>query len=526
MTDSQELGKITRRAGVVALFTLLSRLFGAARDIIVFHVFGAGAATDAFFVAFTIPNVFRRLVAEGALTIAFIPVYTETRQNQGPDAARKLSNAVFTLLFLVVGAIVALGSIFSGAMVYAFASGFSANAEQFALASMLTRWMFPYLLFISAVALCMGLLNAHKHFAAPAAAPVLLNIAIIASVVYADLFDPPIFSMAVGVLVGGLAQLALQVPVLIRYGLMPRPSFDFNQAPLRKLLRLMVPAVFGLAVYQVNIVVLRQLASYLPQGQISYYYNANRLSELALGVFAIAIATAALPSLSEQAARADMKAVLKTFGDAFVLTNFITIPAAAGLAALALPVVSVLYLHGRFELVDAEQTARTLMAFAPGLIAIATVRVVAQTFYALSDTRSPTEVAAAVLFFNATIGMILVGPFQVQGLAATLSLTSAIQALLLLIMLRRKLGSIGLRKIALSSFRQVITASLMGLMVYYLANLGQWSKGPASIRNLLVLSLSISLGAALYFILNYFLGAEEARSLLQAVQRRRNRAHK
>lgn len=521
MSEASEVSKITRSAGVVALFTLLSRVFGAVRDIIVFHVFGASAATDAFFVAFTIPNVFRRLVAEGALTIAFIPVYTETREKQGPEAARRFANAVFTLLFLVVGVTVVLGSLFSGAMVYAFASGFAGDPAQFALASQLTRWMFPYLLFISAVALCMGLLNANKHFAAPAAAPVLLNIAIITSVIWADLFDPPIFSMAVGVLVGGVAQLSLQIPVLIRRGLLPRPSFQFNQAPVKKLLRLMGPAVFGLAVYQINIVVLRQLASYLPQGQISYYYNANRLTELALGVFAIAIATAALPSLSEQASRGETKALLKTFRDAFVLTNFVTIPATVGLGVLALPIVSVLYLHGQFTLSDATATSHALLAFAPGLVAIATVRVVVQTFYALSDTRSPTEVATVVLFLNTFIGMILVDPFEVQGLAATLSITSAAQAFLLMLLLRRKLGPIGLRQVAGASLRQLLTGIVMGAVVLAVAQLGDWSLGPKSLVNIGVLFFAISLGVGVYAALNLALGAAEAKTLLQAIQRRR-----
>ncbi|MFH1812109.1 MAG: murein biosynthesis integral membrane protein MurJ [Pseudomonadota bacterium] len=525
MSDAaqSEVAHITRRAGVVALFTMLSRVFGAVRDIVLFHMYGASAATDAFFIAFTIPNVFRRLVAEGALTIAFIPVYSETREREGLQAAQHLSDTVFTLLFLFVGALVALGCVFASALVMLFASGFSDHPAQLALTTTLTRWMFPYLFFISGVALCMGVLNAHKHFAAPAAAPVLLNVCIVGGALASDLFDPPILGVAIGVLAGGLAQLLLQVPFMMRRGLIPRPSLDVAQPAVRKLLRLMVPAVFGLAVYQVNIIVLRQLASFLPEGHISYYYNADRLMELALGVFAIAIATAALPSLSDQAARKDHVGMLRTFTDSFSLTNFVTVPAAVGLVLLGEPIVSVLYLHGRFDAADVAYTTRALLAFAPGLLAIAAVRVIVQTFYALGDTRTPVEVAFVILFVNTTVGMILVGPYEVAGLAATLSLSSAAQAGLLLMLLRRRLGPMGLRRVVVAGLQQLAASAGMGVGVWGVAQLGTWGLGPRSLANIAVLGLAIAGGVALYLGLSHLLGSREIGVLLDALNRRRRR---
>ncbi|MBN2359317.1 MAG: murein biosynthesis integral membrane protein MurJ [Deltaproteobacteria bacterium] len=512
--------RIARRAGVVASFTMGSRILGAIRDMVVFHAFGATAATDAFFVAFTIPNVFRRLVGEGALAAAFVPVYLETRQREGPQGARSLADATFTATLLAVGAITALGALFAGGLVLLFAAGFAKDPAQLALATLLTRAMFPYLLLISGVALCMGLLNANGHFAAPAAAPMLLNLAIIGLAYFSEWFSPPVLSLAVGVLVGGVAQLALQLPALLRLGITPRPTLRLDLPGTRKLLRLLGPAVFGLAVYQINIIVLRQLASFLPAGHISYLYNADRLMELTLGVFAISIATAALPSLSQQAAAADRGALVGTFAESLRLTNFITVPAAVGLVALATPIVSVLYLHGRFTPPDAEVTARALIAFAPGLVAIAIVRLVAQTFYALSDTRTPALIAGAALVVNAGLGVALLGRFDSAGLAAALSIATGAQALLLLGALRRKLGAIGLRPLALATLRHLTAAGAMGAAVAALARLGDWQQGPALPRNVLLLVAAVVGGVALYGLLVVALKGDELRLLREAWRER------
>lgn len=516
------MNQIARRAGVVAFFTLGSRILGAIRDIVVFHGFGATAATDAFFVAFTIPNVFRRLVAEGALTVAFVPVYVETQQHEGPAAASALANATFTITLLAVGLITLLGVLGAGALVLLFASGFAQDPAQLTLATALTRVMFPYLLLISGVALAMGLLNSNGHFAAPAAAPMLLNVAIIALAYFANWFEPPILSLAIGVLIGGVAQLALQVPALLRRGIHPRLTRRLDLPATRKLLRLLAPAVFGLAVYQLNIIVLRQIASYLPAGHISYLYNADRLMELALGVFAISIATAALPALSDQAARADHGALVKTFVDSLRLTNFITIPAAVGLIALAFPIVSVLYLHGRFGLTDAQLTARALVAFAPGLAAIAIVRLVAQTFYARSNTRTPALVAGIAFVANAGLGLALVGRFDSAGLAAALTVATALQALLLLGLLRHALGPLGLRALVWGTLRQLVAAAAMGGAVHALARAGDWAQGPHLPLNIGLLALLLVGGIALYALLVVVLHGDEVQ-LLRAAWKQRER---
>jgi putative peptidoglycan lipid II flippase len=519
---ADESKTITRRAGVVAFFTLLSRVLGAARDMVVFHIFGATAATDAFLVAFTIPNVFRRLVAEGALSIAFVPIYLEARAQSGEAEARRFCDAAFGLTLLFTSVVTIAGMVGASFFVMLFASGFAADPAQFALATELTRWMFPYMIAIALVAMCMGLLNANHHFAAPAAAPVVLNAAIIACAFFSNLFDPPVFGLAVGVLVGGAAQLALQIPALMKYGLMPRPTLQFGHPYIRKLIKLMVPAVFGLAVYQINLIVLRQIASYLPAGRISYYYNADRLMELALGVFAISIATASLPTLSDHAARKDHKALARTFVESLRLTNFVTIPAAVGLCCLATPIVSVLYLHGQYSFDDVDMTARTLFAFAPALVAIATMRLATQTFYTLADTRTPVEIAAVALVVNTLLGFALVQKFDVVGLAASLTITSVAQAVALLALLRRKVAGAVSSSTSTAIARQLCAATLMGAVVLGFAHLGDWRQGPHRVANHFVLFCSIFGGIGVYAAVNFLLGGKEAQQIVDAWRMRRS----
>jgi putative peptidoglycan lipid II flippase len=284
---------MTKSAGVVAFFTSLSRITGLLRDTVATHLFGASAATDAFVVAFTIPNMMRRFVAEGALTVAFIPVYTDIRKRGGEEEATEFYRATLGLLSVFLIALVTLGVLFSSALVYALASGF--DAEKFALTTALTQITFPYVFFISLIGLFMGALNSRGHFAITAFSPVLLNLGMIFGAIYLrDSFSHPLMGQAVGVLVGGVFQLAIHVPILRRQGLLCWPTFNYKLPGVIRLGKLLIPALLGVAAYQINLIVLRQLGSHLPDGQVTYYYNADRLMQLALGIFAISIATAAL----------------------------------------------------------------------------------------------------------------------------------------------------------------------------------------------------------------------------------------
>lgn len=429
---------LTRNAGIVAAFTLLSRIAGFVRDQVIIHFFGATRTTDVFWMAFTIPNVLRRLVAEGALTVAFVPVYTETRE-ESDVAAKRFLAASFGLVAVGMIGVCGLGMLGAPALVWAFASGFADDPAAFALCVSLTRWLFPYVYFISLMALAMGVLNAHRRFAAPAAAPILLNLTFIGSALFLrEAFDPPIFVLVIGVLAGGVAQLLLQIPSLLRAGLLVWPRLDLGSPAIRKLLRLLAPAVFGLAIYQLNIILLRQFASHLPSGQITYYYNADRLIQFAYGVFAIAISTAALPTLSEHYARGRLDDLTATWRSSTNLTNFVTIPATFGLMAVAYPLVSVGYFHGKFTLEDVRMTAATTMAFAPGLVALGAVRATIQVFYAAHDTKTPV-LASGVSLVSVLIFGFAFFRYEVVGLGAALTVATWVQLGVLGLLLKRKL---------------------------------------------------------------------------------------
>jgi|GEM_PF-14110 len=441
-TSASENASVRRGAGIIAAFTLLSRIAGFVRDQVVIHLFGATRNTDVFWMAFTIPNVMRRLVAEGSLTVAFVPTYTKVRETEGDAAAKRfLSHTLGLIAFGVLG-ICALGMLGAEWLVLAFASGFKDDPASFALCVSLTRWLFPYVYFISFVALAMGVLNAHKSFAAPAAAPVLLNISIVAcALLLGDWFDAEfsrIYVLAAGVLVGGLLQFLLQLPALGKEGLLVLPRVSLSSPHVRHLLKLMAPALFGLAIYQLNIIVLRQFASHLPEGQITYYYNADRLIQFAYGVFAVAISTASLPVLSEHFAKGRIPEMLDAWRYSTKMTNFVTIPAAGGLFAVALPIVAVAYFHGKFTYDDVVTTAFTTMAFAPGLIALGAVRATIQLYYAAHDTRTPVMASAVTLVSVFILGFALFR-FQVVGLGVALTLSTWMQLLVLVALLRRRL---------------------------------------------------------------------------------------
>jgi putative peptidoglycan lipid II flippase len=426
---------MARRASTVAVFTLGSRILGYVRDATLAHAFGAGLALDAFVAAQTIPNVFRRLVAEGTLMIAFVPLLTEERERGGLPAARRFVGAVLGLLIPVLLLITAAGVALPGLFVDAFAAGF--DEERARLAESLTRVMMPYLFFVSLVAVAGGALNAFGVFGAPAAAPILLNLAIIACVLgFASRLEAPVQAAAWGVLLGGVLQLALQLPFLARCGLWVGPRWDPRNPAVQRLLVRMGPAVFGVGVYQLNLVVIRQIASFLPGGQLSCYFYATRLEEFALGVFAVSISIAALPTLSEHAARGDRAAFLATFRQALRATNFVTIPSMVGLGALATPIVGTLFRHGAFQPSDADLTARLLTVMAVALVPIGMVRVMVPTYYAVGETARPVWAAAGSLVTTAGLGVALGARLEVLGLTVATASAALVQALLLVVWFR------------------------------------------------------------------------------------------
>ena len=390
--STAEHHKIGKRAGIVGFFTFISRILGLVRDAVVAFFFGASATADAFYVAFRIPNLIRRFTAEGALTIAFVPVFTEYLKVSKGEA-KKVASIVFTYLSLLLTLIVVFGVLFAPYIVKLIAYGFTEEPAKFTLTVYLARIMFPYIFLISLTALAMGILNSMKHFAAPAASPILLNVFIIlGAVFFSRWFDEPAHGLAIGVLVGGVAQLALQIPILVKYGMLPRINLNYHHPGLKKLLFLMLPAAFGAAVYQVNVLVITLLASFLPDGSVSYLWYADRVAEFPLGIFAIAIATATLPSLSDHAADGDMELFKKTFRYSLKGNFAISIPAAVGLFVLAVPVIRLLFQRGEFTALDTIGAASALSFFVLGLPFLSGVRNTVPAFFAMKDSKTPVMI--------------------------------------------------------------------------------------------------------------------------------------
>lgn len=433
-----EKDSVAARAGLVAFVTILSRILGYVRDAVLANLFGASDEYDSFIIAQTIPNFLRRLVAEGALVIAFIPLLAVEKTQGGLEAMRRFTAAVLGLLIPFLLIIVAIGILFPQIFVTAFAPGFEEQKQQLALR--LTEVMMGYIFFISLMAVAGGALNVQGHFAAPAAAPILLNVANIACVLwFRDYFPSPIEAAAWGVLIGGVLQLALQLPYLKRAGLFVMPKWEPMHPSVVTLLRRLLPAIFGVAVYQINIMVIRQIGSFLPSGQLTYYYNATRLQEFALGVFAVSVSVAALPTISEHAAKADWNKVRDTFRRAIKVTNFVTIPATVALFVAAGPVVSVLFRHGKYTSVDAAVTAEILQILNVAIIPIGIVRILVPTFYALGDTRIPVVSATASLFVTLILGYALKDKFEIHGLCTATTVAAFAQVFILSWLYRRTL---------------------------------------------------------------------------------------
>jgi len=435
---SNKQGNVLRAASTVGGWTLASRLLGFVRDVLLARVLGAGLLADAFFVALKLPNFFRRLFAEGTLTVALVPVLAEERK-QGDADAHAYLNALAGLLLAALLAVTVLGMAFMPALLFVFAPGFHDEPERWDQALLLARWMFPYLAMISLAAMAWAVLNAYRKFAVPAASPALLNIALIfAAVVLAPGFDNPALALAIGVLLGGALQLAIQFPALKRIGWVPRPTLKPTMPAVLRTLKLFGPAVLGVASVQLNILVGTILATLLPVGAVSYLYYADRLVQLPLALFGIAMGTALLPALSDHFAANREDEAKNELSRGLAWLTWITLPAIAGLLMLAEPIVVTLFQHGRFTAEASSATAHALQAYSLGLLAFCWVRVLATACYAQKDSKTPMRHAAIGVAANIVLAMILMGPLEYVGLALATSLASFLNAGLLLAHLRKR----------------------------------------------------------------------------------------
>ncbi|MFC1821383.1 murein biosynthesis integral membrane protein MurJ [Thermodesulfobacteriota bacterium] len=515
-----ESENVTQAAGVIGFFTLLSRILGLVRDMVIARFFGSGMAADAFFVAFRIPNLLRRLFAEGSLTVAFIPIFTEYLHKKKREDAFQLARIIATLLSIILVLVSIAGVLLAPWIVRIQAFGFGGMGDKYELTVLLTRITFPYIFLISLVALFMGILNSLRHFAAPSAAPIFLNVGIIASTLWiAPHFSQPIVGTAIGVIIGGLLQVALQIPIVLKKGLSLTPCWMPRHPAVKRIGLLMLPAIFGSAIYQFNHFIGTLLASFLPEGSISWLYYADRLVQFPLGVFAIAISTAALPSLSKQAAGKDLKDFKATLNHAMGLVFFISIPSLMGLVILGKPIIAVIFERGAFDGVATLMTTRALVFYSVGLWAFSGIRVVVAAFYALQDTKTPVKIAIASLIANLALALLLMGSLAHAGLALALSLASALQFGLLLSFLKRRIGEWDLKPILATVWKCALASLLMGFLVNYLRD--QWwadGRNPSELLEIAGLGGIIFIGAIAYLVLAWMLKCHELGFLLSMVK--------
>ncbi|HLV76874.1 MAG TPA: murein biosynthesis integral membrane protein MurJ [Marinobacter sp.] len=423
---------LLRSSGVVGAMTMLSRVLGLVRDMVIARYFGAGADADAFFVAFKIPNFLRRLFAEGAFSQAFVPVLSSYRHKGDVAEVRRLVDAVAGSLGLVLLAVTLVAMLGAPVLTSIFAPGFLGDEVKFALTTEMLRITFPYLLLISLTAFAGGILNSYDRFAVPAITPVLLNLAMIGAAIFlAPLMQEPVMALAWGVFIAGALQLFFQLPFLMRLGLLPRPRVDYRHEGVSRILRLMVPALFGVSVSQINLLLDTVLASFLQTGSVSWLYYSDRLSELPLGVFGIAIATVILPSLSRKHAAASKDQFAATLDWAVRAVLIIGVPAALALALMAEPLIATLFHYGEVTGRDVTMSAQSLRAYSAGLLAFMLIKVLAPGFFARQDTKTPVRIGVIAMVANMGFNLLLVFPLAHAGLALATSMSAWLNGYLL-----------------------------------------------------------------------------------------------
>ena len=430
---------LLRALATVSGMTLLSRVLGFVRDFVIARTFGAGMITDAFFVAFRLPNLLRRLFAEGAFSQAFVPVLAEYRGRRGEIDTKTLVDRVASMLFLALVAVSALGMVAAPVLIAVTAPGFSADAEKFQLTVELTRITFPYILFMSLVALAAGILNTWGRFALPAFTPVLLNLSFISMALFAaPWFDPPVLALAWAVLLGGALQLGIQLPALAKIGMLPRFDPVWRDEGVQRVLKLMAPAVLGVSVAQISLLINTIFASFLETGSVSWLYYADRLMEFPAGLLGAALGTILLPSLAKTHAAGNSGDFSALLDWGLRLTLMLTLPASLALAMLAVPLLSTLFQYGAFAATDVLRTREALVAYSIGLTGLILVKVLAPGFYARQDIRTPVKIALITLALTQLMNVAFIGWLKHAGLALSIGLASCFNAAMLWRGLRRR----------------------------------------------------------------------------------------
>ncbi len=539
---ANDSGDIARAAGLLGGLTLVSRVAGLARDVVIGSLFGASPAADAFFVAFRIPNLFRRIVGEGAASTAFVPVFTSRLVEGGRGAALRAALAVGVAAAIILALIVSAGMLFADPIVSLFAPGFVTDPEKRALTVSLTAATFPYLALVGMAAWAMGTLHTFRRFTAPALGPILLNVAIIVSALLLHgRLNTPVFALVVGVLLGGALQFLVQVPALRAEGLASSTSWRLRDPAVARVGALLAPTILGAGVYQINILVATILASLLPGSSVSYLWYAGRIFEFPLGIVAVAIGTAALPVLSAQASAGRLDDMANNVSYALRSVWVLCIPAAVGLWMLAPEIVSLLFERGAFRAEDVVMTAWALRAYVFGLLGVAAVRVLSAVFYAFEQPRVPVVAACVALAVNAFCDLALMGPTDAgarwwaasavasmsealrvadlrhAGLAWAASIAATVNALLLLVAARRRLPSLAISAMARSVGLHCVAAGAMAAVLW------GWQQAASSIAVWLHVAGGIALAAVVYVACAKLLGSQEIDSAISALGVGRNR---
>ncbi|MCS7163516.1 MAG: murein biosynthesis integral membrane protein MurJ [Thermodesulfovibrio sp.] len=515
-------GKIVKAAGAISLATIFSRILGYIKDMILAKYFGATALSDVFFVAFRIPNLLRELFAEGSMSSAVIPVLKESQIKQGQEETKRIVKSLFTFILIVVGTITILGMIFAPIIVKLIAPGFIENNEKFELTVLLTRIMFPFLLFISLAALTMGTLNINNIFFIPALAPCFLNIAIIVVVVgFSSFFLNPIVSVAVGVTLGGLLQWLVQIPQFYKSG------FHFGLATfhpaLKKITLLIIPTTIAMAVNQINIFISTIIASFLPEGSITYLYYSMRLIQLPIGVFGVAVGMAVLPTLSQHFAQGNKKQLATDFIFSLKFLFFLTIPSTIGLIMLKEPIVNTLFQRGAFDSFATFNTAQALLFYSIGILGTVGSRTITATFYSLHDTKTPVICATVGMLTNILFSLLLMNKMKHNGLALAYSLAATVQFLMLSIFIKRKINEISFTNIIPSFFKSTTSALVSAGVAKLICDIkpSLWLHSEQMFLKFIWLLTAIGVAIFIYFLLCYLMKHDELSYILKKIRRHR-----
>ena len=511
--------KLLKSSGMIGSATVSSRILGFFRDILVAKLFGTNIFAQAFVVAFRLPNMLRDMVGEGATNAAIVPVLSEYRHVRSEEEYWQAARVILNLMLMVLVALSAAGVIFAPVLVRVIAPGFLRDPEKFRIAVSLTRVVFPYILFLGMTAYAKGVLNSLHYFMAPAFAPVVLNVTMILSLV---LLCPiiGIKGLVIGVLVGGLLEVLLQIVPLKKRGFKLDKSFRLVHPVAKRIGRLLLPRMAGTAVYQLSVLidtVLASLAWIVGSGGVAALYYANRLVHLPLAVFGISLATAALPKMSKEVASKDIGKLKNTVAFSLKVVFTVMVPAAVGLMILAGPIIKTLFQRGEFTAYSTAITSNALFFYSLGLCAYAGIKILVSAFYSMGDTRTPVRTAACSLVINIVLNLILMYPLKLGGLALATSVAATVNFLILYSILAVKIGDVGTGEIVKSFIKTCVAAVVMALATFFMARMFLYDAGLASFVMLMRLAAVIFVSAVIYLVSAYLMGLEGVRKLVKMV---------